>query len=90
MKIDFTCSEEQKTSIEEKAAENGLSVASYCKFCALNAKIDIKVGVDPAPQMLIELRLLFSENLITSEEFKILKKKIMAGSGRRAMEDVEK
>jgi hypothetical protein len=42
--VNFVCKKEQYAEIERRAKQYGMSIAEYCRFCALNAEIKVIVG----------------------------------------------
>lgn len=86
---EVTGTPEQKAELKEKAAAMSMPVSQYLLFCALNARIDVKIGLDSEPVYLSELYSMYKENLITNEEFKRLKTKIKNNCGRRAIEEAK-
>jgi len=77
-KIDIRVTKEQYDEIEKKSHDNSMTKSAFLIFCALNAKIDIEIGVDPAFIYLDNLVTFLEKDLITPDEYDLLKKRLLA------------
>ncbi|MGE5327993.1 MAG: plasmid mobilization protein [Deltaproteobacteria bacterium] len=42
--VNFVCSKEQHDEIAKRAKQYNMSIAEYCRFVSLNAKIEVTAG----------------------------------------------
>jgi len=89
-RIEATLKKEHKDIIERKAKELNMSVASYIVFCAVNANIEIRVGIDPEVTQTLAISKLLDDGKIDENEFKRLKFKVKNNCGRKEIEEYER
>ena len=70
------CTDEQFEKISERAEINCMSLSEFMLFCTSNARIDIRVGVDPATTKIVLIKGYLDGGLISRDEFEALKARI--------------
>jgi len=81
---------EQLPIIDKKAKNMGMDRGPYLLFCALNARIDIRIGSDPTPAHMRDALRMLDEGLINKDEFKVLKDRILDDDAHGAFKSLER
>lgn len=76
-KIEVSCTQEQFLKISERASRFGMSSSEFGLFTMINSRIDISIGADPFLSKIDSAIDMLENGKITSEEFEIIKKKIV-------------
>jgi len=89
-RVEVLMQTEHLKKIDEKAGALGMKRGPFMLYCALNARIDVKIGSDPTASHMRSALDMFDRGLITKKEFMTLKKRIFDDDAHGAFKSLER